>query len=100
VLDGQFQHSTGERCLLVAVVMLLTLFLIGSVTGLVLLFSVTVPLADRVLTAGFLAALMATTVIAVFFATRPLRQDDINRTSLAIRQALNTDPSNSTLLRW
>jgi hypothetical protein len=71
----------------------------ASVTGLALVFSVTLPLADRLLTAGFLAALMATTAIAVFFATQPLRPDDIIRTSLAIRQALNTDPSNSTLQR-
>jgi len=99
VLEGQFQHSTGERWFLAAAVMLLALFLIASVTGLALVFAVTLPLADRLLTASFLAALMATTGIAIFFATQPLRQDDISRASLAILQALNTDPSNSTLQR-
>jgi hypothetical protein len=93
VLEGQFQHSREERWFLMAALLLLTLFLIASATGLVLVFAGTLPLANRLLTAGFLATLMATTVIAVFFATQPLRQDDINRTSLAIHQALNTDPS-------
>src|SRR5262245_39677209 len=40
VLEGRFQHSPGERCLLVAAIMLLTLFLVASVVGLAILFAI------------------------------------------------------------
>jgi len=99
VLEGRFQHSPGERGLLVAAVVLLTLFLVASVLGLAVLFVVPVPLGGRLLAVGLLAALVVSTTLAVFFGAQPLRQDDITRTSLAIRDALNSDPSNPTLQR-
>jgi len=99
VLEGRFQHSPGERCLLVAAVVLLTLLLVASVIGLAVLFAVPLPLGGRLLAGGLLAALVISTAIAVFFAAQPLREDDITRTSLAIRDALNANPSNSTLQR-
>ena len=99
VLEGRFQHSPGERCLLVAAVVLLTLLLVASVIGLAVLFAVPLPLGGRLLAGGLLAALVISTAIAVFFAAQPLRQDEITRTSLAIRDALNANPSNSTLQR-
>jgi hypothetical protein len=67
--------------------------------GLALVLSVSLPLADRLVSASFLAALAATTAAALFFATQPLSEDDIDRTSQAIRQAFDTNPSNSTLQR-
>jgi hypothetical protein len=99
VLEGRFQHSPGERGLLVAAIVLLTLFLVVSLIGLVVLLAAPVALGGRFLAGGFLAALAISALIAIFFATQPLRQADIAQTSLAIRAALNTNPSNRPLER-
>lgn len=98
ILTGQFQHRTTDRLFLTAMVVILLLFLMASVTGLAVVFGLTLPLGDRLIAAGFLWALMATTAIAVFCSVQPLRQDDIRKVSMAVLQALD-DPPNSTLQR-
>src|SRR5438045_8687206 len=99
VLEGRFQHATGERWLLVVAVALCGIFLVTSASGLAIVLIVNLPFADRLVSASFLAALTATTTAALFFATQPLSEGAIERTSQAIRQAFDPNPSNSTLQR-
>jgi len=99
VLTGRFQHRIADRLLLTVLVVVLLLFSVASMVGLAIVFYVTLSPMDRLLVAGLLGALMATTAIAVFWSIQPLRQDDISKVSLAIREALNDDPSNSPLQR-